>query len=152
MRKFFVNLFYFSIVPLFIFGSIEICICTLKTRLFSENNLEKIYKNDAYDYDWIKSLKGDSLTVLAGSSSVKYGLSCKILNEMSPNNNKYVNIAMAARDVIPRYFMIKNLGIKNISAIYFGLEPEIDANKSYLHRNRDLYSVSSFFILIRLKV
>jgi hypothetical protein len=145
MRKFFVNLFYFSIVPLFIFGSIEICICTLKTRLFSENNLEKIYKNDAYDYDWIKSLKGDSLTVLAGSSSVRYGLSCKILNEMSPNNNKYVNIAMDARDPIQTYFIIKNLGIKNISAIYFGLDPWIYAKRYYMHRNSYLYLDFSFF-------
>ena len=144
MRKFCINLFYFLIVPLFIFGSLEISIYTLKVSVFSENNLESICNSEANDYDWIKSLKSDSLIVLAGSSSVRYGLSCKILNDMSSAKYKYVNIAMDARDPIQTYFIIKNLNLKKVSAVYFGLDPWIYTKRYYMYRNSYLYLDFSF--------
>lgn len=143
MRKFCVNIIYFLIVPFLIFGPIEICIYSFKTKLFSEKNLENIFKGEA-NYYWMKSLKSDSLIVLAGSSSVRYGLSSNLLNEISNNNKKYVNIAMDARDPIQTYFILKNLEVKNISAVYFGLDPWIYSKRYYMNRNSYLYLDFSF--------
>ena len=139
MRKFCINSIYFLTVPLLFWGLVEISIYTLKARLFSENNLESICKAEANDYGWIKSLKSDSIIVLAGSSSVKYGLSCKILNEVSSDNYKYVNIAMDARDPIQTYFIIKNLDLKKVSSVYLGLDPWIFTKRYYMNRNSYLY-------------
>ena len=127
------------IFPLFFWGSIEFLIYKLKSCLFSEINFERFYLRDAQNYDWIKSFKNDSLVILAGSSSVKYGLSCKILNNLDSDKHKYVNIAMDARDPIQTYFLIKNLDTQNVSSVYFGLDPWIYTKAYYLHRNNYLY-------------
>ena len=136
MRKFSFNLFYFSIIPFLIFGVIEICIYQLRLRLFSEKKLESIYSGKTNAYEWIKSIKSDSIIFLAGSSSVKYGLSCKILNNMSTENCKYVNIASDARDPLETYFLIKKLNLNNVSEIYFGLDPWIYTKSYYFYRDR----------------
>ncbi len=136
------------LVPLFFLGSIEVLICNLKSSLFSETNLEHNYLRDTKNYDWIKSLKNDSLIILAGSSSVKYGLSCKMLNNLDSGKHKYVNIAMDARDPIQTYFLIKNIDTKNVSSVYFGLDPWIYSKTYYLHRNNYLYLDFSFLQIL----
>ena len=148
MRKFCINFFYFMIFPLFFWGSIEFLIYKLKSCLFSEINFERFYLRDAQNYDWIKSFKNDSLVILAGSSSVKYGLSCKILNNLDSDKHKYVNIAMDARDPIQTYFLIKNLYTKNVSSVYFGLDPWIYTKAYYLHRNNYLYLDFNFLEIL----
>jgi hypothetical protein len=123
---------------------VELTIYLIKEKIFSEDKLESIYKVEINDYAWINTLKCDSLVVLAGSSSVRYGLSCTELNNLSSNSYKYANIANDARDPIQTYFIIKNLDFSNISAIYFGLDPWIYAKRYYMHRNKYMYLDFSF--------
>ena len=139
MKKFLLQFFYFSLVPVFLILVIEIFITCYHDLLFSEQRLEKLYKNDIVDYEWIPLLNNDSIHLLAGSSSVKYGLSCSQLNELNPDRSCYVNMAYDARDPIATYFILKNLDSKKISSVYMGLDPWIYAKQYYKHRNSYYY-------------
>lgn len=139
MKRFIIYLLYFSILPFLIFTVFEITIYSLKSSFFLDRNLQNVCIDEANDYEWIKTIKSDSLKFLAGSSSVKYGLSCKILNHLSSRKFNYVNIAMDARDPIQTYFIIKNLNLKNVSAVYFGLDPWIFTKSYYMYKDGYLY-------------
>ena len=139
MKKFLLQFFYFSLVPVFLILVIEIFITCYHDLLFSEQRLEKLFKNDIVDYEWIPLLNNDSIHLLAGSSSVKYGLSCSQLNELNPDRSCYVNMAYDARDPIATYFILKNLDSKKISSVYLGLDPWIFAKQYYKHRNSYYY-------------
>jgi hypothetical protein len=139
MKKFLVHFFYFSLVPFLLILLFEVVICFSHDEIFSEKKLEQQFSQEIADYEWVKTLKADSVILLAGSSSVRYSLSCSKLNELNQDRSDYINIAMDARDPIVTYFIIKNLGLKNISAIYFGLDPWIFAKQYYKHGNNYLY-------------
>jgi hypothetical protein len=149
MKKFGFRLLIFFGIPLLFFGLLEIFIFEFKEELLSEQNLESIYKQDAGNYAWVNNVNADSLKILSGSSSVRYGLSCTILNYLSSNKYNYVNIAMDARDPIQTYFILKNLDLKNVSAIYFGLDPWIYTKRYYMHRNKYLYLDFSFMQILK---
>ncbi|SEH05330.1 hypothetical protein [Candidatus Venteria ishoeyi] len=127
----------------------EISIYKFKEELLSEQNLESIFKQDAKNYAWVNNVNSDSLKILSGSSSVRYGLSCTILNDLSSNKYNYVNISMNARDPIQTYFILKNLDLKNVSAIYFGLDPWIYTKRYYMFRNKYLYLDFSFMQILK---
>lgn len=139
MKKFLLQFFYFSLIPLGLILVIEIFIACYHDLLFSEQRLEKLFQNDIVDYEWIPSLNNDSIHLLAGSSSVKYGLSCSQLNELNPDRSCYVNMAYDARDPIATYFILKNLDPEKISSVYFGMDPWIYAKQYYKHRNSYYY-------------
>lgn len=139
MKKFGINILIFFGLPLLLFGLLEIYISNFKEKIFSEPNLKYIYMHKVENYAWVKGLNSDSLIILSGSSSIRYGLSCTVLNELSSNTYNYVNIAMDARDPIETYFILKNIDLKQVSAIYFGLDPWIYAKRYYKHRNKYMY-------------
>lgn len=112
--------------------------------MLSEKNLEKIFTKEFSECFWINTLNKDSIIVLSGSSSVKYSLSCSLLNELSSHKYQFVNIAEDARDPMVTYFILKNLNLKKISAVYFGMDPWIYTKRYYKHRNNYLYSDFSF--------
>lgn len=127
------------IVPILPFILLELFIYSQGGKTFEEIALEQSYLKDADNYKWIELLDNDSVNILAGSSSVRYGLSCKELNSLSINNSIYANLAMDARDPIQTYFILKNLKLGSIRKIYFGLDPWIYAKRYYKHRNNYLY-------------
>lgn len=139
MNYFLKQLLIFLLFPFFLLLTIEISISLYKKNIFSEKSLELNYKEDANQYAWIESLKSDSIIILAGSSSVRYGLSCSILNELDTSNSVYVSIAMDARDPIQTYFILKNMDLNRVSSVYFGLDPWIYSKRYYQHRNSYLY-------------
>lgn len=139
MKKFLVNLSIFIAIPLIPFSFLEVGICFFRENIFSENKLEHLFYKEMSDYKWINKIKSDSIIVLAGSSSVRYGLSCSKLNELNTDSSVYVNIAMDARDPIATYFIIKSLDLNRIDAIYMGLDPWIYAKRYYKHRNSYFY-------------
>ena len=96
--------FLFTIIILVI--PFEIAIFFSKDFLFSENNLNEIFSTDANNYYWLNNIQADSLIILGGSSTVRNGLSCNVLNEITSNNFKHANIAYNARDPIQTYFII----------------------------------------------
>ena len=83
-------------------------------------------------FNFQNQIKLDSIKILSGSSSVKYGLSCTVLNGLAQEKYKYVNIAYDARDPIVTYFILKNIDLKNVSTIYFGLDPWIYTKRYYI--------------------
>jgi hypothetical protein len=139
MQKFLFKLFKFISIPFALVLLFEIGISFYHENMFSEKNLEPLFYKEISDYKWISNINSDKIIVLAGSSSVRYSLSCSKLNELNPDSSIYVNIAMDARDPIATFFIIKHLDIKKISEVYFGLDPWIYAKKYYKHRNRHLY-------------
>ena len=132
MKRFIIYLLYFSILPFLIFTVFEITIYSLKSSFFLDRNLQNVCIDEANDYEWIKTIKSDSLKFLAGSSSVKYGLSCKILNHLSSRKFNYVNIAMDARDPIQTYFI----------PVYF-------FHKSYSTKSSSLYDYRGCIALVK---
>lgn len=149
MKKFLLQFFYFSLIPLLFTILVEISISLFRNSIFSEKRLEKLFLNEIADYDWIKSLESDSIYVLAGSSTVKYSLSCSQLNELNPDSNRYVNIASDARDPIATYFILKNLKHHKISALFMSLDPWIYSQKYYKYRNNYFYLDFNIFQTIR---
>lgn len=117
----------------------ELLIPLVYDKIFSEKYLEKQFKNEISDYDWVKNLNSDTLLLLAGSSSVKYSLSCSILDSLSGDNSKYVNIAHDARDPMATYFILKNLNLKRVTTLYLGLDPWIYAKRYYKYRGNWIY-------------
>ena len=139
MNRFIKKLLILIIVPILPIILLELLISNQRQAIFEEIAFEKNYSQDAASYKWIEILDNDSINILAGSSSVRYGLSCKELNKLSTDNSIYVNIAMDARDPIQTYFILKNLKLGSIRNIYFGLDPWIYTKKYYKYRNRYLY-------------
>lgn len=144
MRRFLFKIFYFILLPAIILFILEISILVMKPNLLSESSLDNIFGYSYYDYQWISNLKNDSLIFLAGSSSVKCGLSCSILNRLSEQKWGYVNIARLAGDPIETYFILKHLNLSKVRKIYFGLDPWIYTKTYYEHRIKYLYLDFSF--------
>jgi hypothetical protein len=147
MKQFISRLSIFLVIPLILFGSIELAIYKLKKNIFSEKNLENIFYEDGNKYNWIEKIRSDSLNILSGSSSVRYGLSCNKLNNLSSNN--YVNTAMDAGDPIRTYFILKSLNLKNVSNVYFGLDPWVYSKRYYKHRDKFMYLDFSFLEILK---
>lgn len=139
MNKFLQKIVKFSIVPLFVFFGIEWYIQSVKENYLNEKSLQKIASSEVNDYAWINKLNQKQIKVLAGSSSVKYSLSCNLLNKLCDNKYQYVNIAQDARDPMVTYFIINSLNLKNIKTIYFALDPWIYTKSYYKNRNNILY-------------
>lgn len=139
MKKFLLNISLFITTPLILVSLFEVGIYFFRENIFSETKLEHLFYKEISDYKWINKIKSDTIIVLAGSSSVRYGLSCSKLNDLNPDSSIYVNIAMDARDPIATYFIIKSLDLNKISAIYMGLDPWIYAKRYYKHRNSYFY-------------
>lgn len=139
MKKFLQNILIFIITPIVLFSLFEVGIYFFRGYVFSETKLEQLFNKEISNYKWINKVKSDTIIVLAGSSSVRYGLSCSRLNELNPDNSNYVNIAMDARDPIATYFIIKSLDLKKVSAFYMGLDPWIYTKRYYKHRNSYFY-------------
>ncbi len=139
MNRYIINILFFSIIPLILIGLVEIGMSCLKGDVLSEKNLENMCSYESSQYNWVNTINSDSIIIVAGSSTVRYGLSCSILNELSSAYQKYVNIAMDARDPIQTYFIIKKIDLSKVSEIYFALDPWIYAKSYYKYRNHYLY-------------
>lgn len=139
MKKFILRIILFSSVPMLVIISLEMIIFISKDNLLSEKSLSFYYQNSANQYDWVNAVEADSIIVLSGSSSVRYGLSCSILNDLSESKFRYVNIAMDARDPIETYFILKNIDLSRVSELYFGIDPWIYTKTYYKNRQRFLF-------------
>lgn len=135
MRRFILNSVKFLTFPVLLIASLELYIHFNKNELLSEESIEKTYNSEIANYAWTSRL--DSLNILSGSSSVRYGLSCSILNNYKSGN--FVNLAMDAGDPIRTYFLLKNLRLDNVQAVYFGLDPWIYTKRYYKHRRSIMY-------------
>lgn len=143
MKKFILKIIKFFLLLIALLAITETLLFIGKSKLMSEKNLEKVY-NSQYEYSWVNLVEGDSLIVLAGSSSVKFGLSCTELDNLSDKRYKFVNIAMNGRDPIETYFILKNMNPERISTVYFGLDPWIYTKSYYRHRDSYMYLEFSF--------
>ena len=148
MKFFIYKVFVFLLVPLLTIGSLEIGIYFFHDCMFKENILDDVFCSESSQYSWINTIEADSIVMLAGSSSVRYGLSCGDLNSYSKNRLKFVNIAMDARDPIVTYFIVKKLDLKMVTAVYFGLDSWIYAKRYYLYRNTYMYLDFNFWDIL----
>ena len=146
MKHFLKKIFVFTFLLLIPFFLLEFSIETSRDSFFKESSLEKNYKNDANGYAWINKLNNKPINIVSGSSTVRYGLSCKQLNELNQDSSVYINFAMDARDPIQTYFILKNVNLYNVKTVYFGLDPWIYGKKYYKHLHQSiLYLDFTFF-------
>jgi len=139
MKKFISTIVVFFLPIIAIVIILELTILEKKQNIFSEEALDYVFYNSHQDYEWIYALNNDSLILLTGSSSVRFGLSCSILNDLSKHKFAYVNLAHNARDPIETYFILKYIKFDKVKEIYFGLAPWIYTKRYYRHRNTYLY-------------
>jgi len=118
---------------------IETYILMFKNQIFTEEKLEQNHLKISNFFAWINLLESDSLSVISGSSTARYGLSCTELNRVSGKDSSYISIALDARDPIETYFILKNLNLNKIKNVYFGLDPWIYSKRYYKYRNIYLY-------------
>ena len=139
IRKFLYGLLRFSLLPLAILLLLEIWIDVGRKSLFSEKKLERVFRHSGNDYQWVSQVKHPHKVLLLGSSSVKFGLSCNRLNELSHDSLAFINLAEDARDPIETYFILKQIGLTNVKAVYLGIDPWIFVKTYYKNRNSYLY-------------
>jgi hypothetical protein len=140
----------FLLIPVIIISGFEIYIYYIKSELLSNNNLRNTFKEEVDQYAWINELKSNNISILAGSSSVKYSLSCRQLGQLSDNKIQFANISQNARDPLVTYFILKKMNLKKVKSIYFGLDPWIFTKSYYRHRNHLLYLDLNFYQAVRL--
>jgi len=144
MGRFLRKIALFSLFPLGTLLLIELTIHMSKEIIFNEENLENKFGQEANDYAWMGRIESDSLDIIAGSSSTKYGLSCTELNRLNNQSMGYINLAMDARDPIQTYFLLKNLNLEKVRNVYFSLDPWIYSKRYYRLRDKYLYLDFSF--------
>ena len=149
MKKFIKNLSLFIFFPATLILFLEVSILSLGENLFTEEKMEIPFRIVSNDYRWVKEVKSHSKTVLLGSSTTRYGLSCPELNKLSNNKESFVNLAMNARDPIESYFILKNLNLGEVKEVFLGLDPWIYAKSYYLNRDGYLYLDFSFMDAIK---
>lgn len=137
MRKFLYRLLVFSLLPLLTLLVLELWIHTKHKQLFQEEKLEQAFRNKAGAYQWVNSIKHPKKVFLLGSSSIKYGLSCRELNRLTADSLSFINLAADARDPIETYFILKQLDLSSVKAMYMGIDPWIYTRNYY--RNRHQY-------------
>ena len=119
MKPFIYKLILFLSIPVII---VEGSLLVFKSDVFSEARLNNIFSPKADGYQWVSQIKHPRKILLLGSSSVRYGLSCKILNKLTHDSLAFINLAMDARDPIETYFLLKNIDLTGVKAVYFGLD------------------------------
>jgi len=139
MRKFLYGLLYFSLPLLAALLLLETGIGLGKKSLFSERKLEKVFRNSGNAYNWVSSVTHPRQVLLLGSSTVKYGLSCTLLNEHSRDSLAFINLAADARDPLETYFILRQTDLTRVKAVYYGIDPWIFAKTYYKNRNGYLY-------------
>lgn len=139
MKRFLHNILRFSLVPLALLVILELSIGFSKKQLLSEEKLEKVFLHSADSYQWVSAIKHSSKVLLLGSSTVKYGFSCRKLNELSDDSLSFINLAANARDPIESYFILKQLDLTGVKSVYMGLDPWIYTKTYYKSRDRYLY-------------
>jgi len=144
MKKFLIILSVFVVIPLSIAIILEVPMFLLKSKMFNEIYLEKAYSNVGNEYKWIEKVKPNHKVIIAGSSSVRYGLSCSILNKLSNDSLSFVSLAMDARDPIETFFILKQINLNDVKTVYFGLDPWIYTKSYYQYRNSYLSLDLSF--------
>ena len=106
MKKFLFKFSIFLFIPVLIISGLEIHIHYIKSTLLSNNNFKNTFKDEVDQYAWINELKSNNISLLAGSSSVKYSLSCRQLGQLSKNKIQFANISQNARDPLVTYFIL----------------------------------------------
>lgn len=139
MKKFLYTLLCFSIFPIATFLLLEISIAMSRKKLFAETRLEKIFKNSGATYQWINEVPHSNKILLLGSSTVKYGLSCLVLNKLTNDSLAFINLATDARDPVETYFILKQIDLADVKAAYFGIDPWIYVRTYYKNRNSYFY-------------
>lgn len=139
MKKFAVKIFRFFFLWVILIVIIEILISIIKDDFFSEESLSEIYNQEHNEYKWINKLSNDSIVLIAGASTVKYGLSCTQLNELSNNKYAHINIGWDARDAVSTYYILKKLDLTKVKKVHFGLDDLPFGRRYYLVRNKCLY-------------
>ena len=140
MKKFIRHIAFFFIPLLMFFVFLEILSNKMKDKILSVTSLRKTLGNIECEYQWIEKITHPHKVLLLGSSTVKYGLSCSILNKLSGDSLKFINLGANARDPIVTYFLIRNIDLKGVDAMYMGLDPWIYSKNYYIHRNKIMYS------------
>lgn len=135
MKTYLGNLIIFFLIPIFFFIIVEGLIYVSRNEIFTEQIIEKAYLNVGNEFLWINKLNNSPQVILAGSSTVRYGLSCGQLNKLSNDSLSFVNISYDARDPIETYFILKQLDLKRVKMFCYGLDPWIFAKAWYRHRN-----------------
>jgi hypothetical protein len=152
MWKFIRRLFVFALIPTIFIILMEITIYVLKDDIFSEGNMGKNYINIGNKYQWVNKIKQGRKIFLAGSSSVRYGLSCSQLNKLSNDTLSYVNLAMSAGDPIEMYFLLKQLDLTGVKTVYLGLDPWIYSKFFYRFKRSYLFLDINFLQALRLSI
>ena len=139
MKKFAVKILGFLLLWVVLIGIIEVLISINREDFFTEKSLSEIYDQEHKEYKWINKLPNDSIVLISGASTVKYGLSCTQLNELSKNKYAHINIGWNARDAVSTYYILKNLDLTKVKKVYFGLDDLPFGRRYYLVRNKCLY-------------
>ena len=139
IKKFIYALLRFSIVPLAVLLFLETGIAVRKKELLTEYRLEKVFRNSGNANQWVAQVNHPRKVLLLGSSSVKYGLSCSLLNKLSNDSLAFINLAADARDPVETYFILKQIDLTHVKTVFMGIDPWIFTKNYYRNRNPYLY-------------
>jgi hypothetical protein len=144
IRTFLYRLLYFCLPLLLTLLALESLISNQKTKRFSEKKLATVFQNNGRAYQWVNNIHHPRKILLLGSSSVKYGLSGGQLNQLSQDSLCFINLAADARDPIETFFILQQIDLTNVKAMYMGIDPWIFTRNYYRNRHQYLLTDLSF--------
>lgn len=139
IKRFLNTILRFSLLPAITLLLMEISIGMNRKKLLSEQKMEKAFRHSGDEYQWLSQVRHPRKVLLMGSSSVKYGLSCTKLNELSHDTLAFFNLAANARDPIETYFILKHIDLTGVKTVCMGIDPWIYAKAYYKSRSAYMY-------------
>jgi len=145
MKRFAKNITLF-LLPFVVFMIVvEVLISRSRGELLSERNLERSFACIKEKYAWFDKIPGKNKVIIVGSSTLRYGICTDILNRLANDTEQFVNLALNAREPLETYFLLKNLDLKNVKAVYMGLDPWMYTKHYYMGRSYSFIVNSLYF-------
>lgn len=144
MRRFLYRCLFFCLPLLLTLLALELLIGNQNAKFFSEKKMASVFQNSGRAYEWVNKIRHPRKIFLLGSSSVKYGLSSGQLNQLSQDSLSFINLAADARDPIETFFILQQLDLTNVKAMYMGIDPWIFTRHYYRNRHQYLLLDLSF--------
>lgn len=140
MKQFLAQLGGFLLIPLALLLILEVLTQIVQPQLLSEEGLERVFSGVGNNYQWVNQVDEEPQAWLIGSSSVKYGMSCRILNEeVEGQKLTFLNLAQDARGPLQSYYILKQMDMTKVKALYFGVDTWIFTRRYYINRDKYLY-------------
>ena len=136
MKRLFQQTIKFFLILAGIVAGLE-CIIIFDGDKLNEPHLDRAHAQLQKDYCWVNNIHKNKV-LLCGSSTIKYSMDCRLLNELNNDTLAFINLAHFSRGPIETYFILKSLDLSDTKELYLGIDPWIYVKNYYKNKNKAL--------------